>query len=244
MDQIHISIIIPAYNEEKRIFSTLKRVREYLSEQLYTYEVIVVVDGAKDKTAQVVEEFAKNWPELRLINNKINHGKGFVVRQGLLAAKGEIRVFSDADNSTDIKHLEKLLPKFKEGFEVVIGTRDYRDVIGAKQAIAQSGFKRLLGDLGNLFIQVLAVPGIWDTQNGFKGFSAAAVQKIFSKAIINRWSFDVEALALARRFGYKIAIIPVYWENDADSHVKLSGYINALWEVVKIRWYLWTGKYK
>ncbi len=239
-----MSVIIPAYNEEKRIFSTLKRIREYLSEQSYTYEVIAVIDGAKDRTAQVAEEFAQGWPSLRVINNKENHGKGFVVRQGLLEAKGEFRVFSDADNSTDIKHLEKLLPKFKEGFEVVIGSRDYRDIIGAKQAIAQSGFKRLLGDLGNLFIQVLAVPGIWDTQNGFKGFSAQAAQKIFSKAIINRWSFDVEALALARRFGYKIAIIPVYWENDAQSHVKLSGYINALWEVVKIRWYLWTGKYK
>ncbi len=239
-----MSVIIPAYNEEKRIFSTLKRVREYLSEQSYAYEVIVVVDGAKDRTAQVAEEFAQDWSCLRVVNNKENHGKGFVTRQGLLEATGEFRVFSDADNSTDIKHLEKLLPKFKEGFEVVIGSRDYRDVIGAKQAIAQSGFKRLLGDLGNLFIQVLAVPGIWDTQNGFKGFSAAAAQKIFSKAIINRWSFDVEALALARRFGYKIAIIPVYWENDAQSHVKLSGYINALWEVVKIRWYLWTGKYK
>jgi dolichyl-phosphate beta-glucosyltransferase len=239
-----LSVIIPAYNEEKRIFSTLKRVREYLSEQSYTYEVIVVIDGAKDRTAQVAEDFAQDWSSLRVINNKENHGKGFVTRQGLLEAKGEFRVFSDADNSTDIKHLEKLLPKFKEGFEVVIGSRDYRDVIGAKQAIAQSGFKRLLGDLGNLFIQVLAVPGIWDTQNGFKGFSAQAAQKIFSKAIINRWSFDVEALALARRFGYKIAIIPVYWENDAQSHVKLSGYINALWEVVKIRWYLWTGKYR
>ncbi|MEK7078359.1 MAG: dolichyl-phosphate beta-glucosyltransferase [Patescibacteria group bacterium] len=244
MDNIYLSVIIPAYNEEKRIFNTLKRVREYLSEQSYTYEVLVVVDGAKDRTAPVAEEFAHDWPCLRVINNKENHGKGFVTRHGLLEAKGEFRVFSDADNSTDIKHLEKMIPKFEEGFEVVIGSRDYRDVIGARQAIPQSRFKRLLGDMGNLFIQVLAVPGIWDTQNGFKGFSAGAAQKIFSKTIINRWSFDVEALALARRFGYKIAIIPVYWENDANSHVKLSGYINALWEVVKIRWYLWTGKYK
>ena len=243
MDKPYLSIIIPAYNEEKRIFNTLKRAREYLSEQPYTYEVIVVVDGAKDKTAEAAQNFAKDWSNLRVINNKENHGKGYVTRQGLLEATVEFRVFSDSDNSTDIKHLEKMMPKFKEGFEVVIGSRDYRDVIGARQAIPQSRFKRLLGDLGNLFIQVLAVPGIWDTQNGFKGFSAEAAQKIFSKTIINRWSFDVEALALARRFGYKIAIIPVYWENDADSHVKLSGYINALWEVVKIRWYLWTGKY-
>ncbi|MBI2454365.1 MAG: glycosyltransferase family 2 protein [Parcubacteria group bacterium] len=240
---VYLSLIIPAYNEEKRITQTLNRIKEYLLAQNYTYEVMVVVDGATDKTAEVAQNFANDWPNLKIINNKENHGKGFVTRQGILAAQGEIRVFSDADNSTDIKHLEKLLPKFQDGFEVVIGTRDYRDVVGATQAIPQSRFKRLLGDLGNLFIQFLVVPGIWDTQNGFKGFTAEAAQKIFSKAVINRWAFDVEALGLARKFGYKIGLIPVYWENDTQSHVKLSGYINALWETVKIWWGLRTGKY-
>lgn len=231
-------MIIPAYNEEKRIVKTLKRIKEYLSGQSYTYEVLVVVDGAKDKTAEVAQNFAKDWQNLKIINNKENHGKGFVVRQGMLESKGDYRVFTDADNSTDIRHLEKLLPKFQEGFEVVIGSRDYRDVVGATQAVPQSRLKRLLGDMGNLFIQFLVVPGIWDTQNGFKGFTAAAAQKIFSQTQINRWAFDVEALGLARKFGYKTGIIPVYWENDAQSHVKLSGYLNALWETVKIWWRL------
>lgn len=244
MDKLYLSLVIPAYNEEKRISKTLNRIKDYLSAQNYTYEVLVAVDGAKDNTAEVAESLAKYWPQSRVINNKINHGKGFVVRQGMLESKGEYRVFTDADNSTDIKHLEKLLAKFKEGFDVVIGSRDYRDAIGATQAIPQSKLKRLLGDMGNLFIQFLVVPGIWDTQNGFKGFTAEAAQKIFSKAAINRWAFDVEALGLAKKFGYKIGIIPVYWENDAKSHVKLSGYINALWETVKIRWYLSTGKYR
>ena len=240
----YLSLIVPAYNEAKRIGRTLERVKEYLSARDYTYEVLVVVDGAKDKTAELAENLAKGWPNLKVIGNKINHGKGYVVRQGMLAARGEIKVFSDADNSTDVRHLEKMLAKFKEGFEVVIGSRDYRDAVGATQAVPQSVFKRFLGDLGNLFIQFLAVPGIWDTQNGFKGFTAAAAEKIFSKTIINRWAFDVEALALARKFNLKIGIIPVYWENNTESHVKLSGYLNALWETVKIWWYLWTGKYK
>ena len=240
----HISIVIPAYNEEKRISRTLHRIKEYLLHQNYTYEVLVVVDGAKDKTAEIAQNFTREWSNLKIINNKENHGKGYVVRQGMLAAQGEYRVFTDADNSTDIKHLEKFWPKFKEGCDVVIGTRDYRDVIGATQAIPQSRFKRLLGDMGNILIQILVVPGIWDTQTGFKGFSAEAAQKIFSKAVINRWAFDVEILGLARKFAYKIGLVPVYWENDAESHVKLSGYISALLETFKIRWYLWTGRYQ
>lgn len=243
MDKPYLSLIIPAYNEEKRIGRTLARIKEYLSAQNYAYEVLMVVDGAKDKTAEIAEDFSKGWPNLKVFNNKINHGKGYVVRQGMLAAAGEIRVFSDADNSTDVGHLEKILPKFKEGFGVVIGSRDYRDAVGATQAIPQSVFKRFLGDLGNLFIQFLAVPGIWDTQNGFKGFTDEAAEKIFSKTVINRWAFDVEVLALARKFNFRIGIIPVYWENDAQSHVKLSGYLNALLETVKIWWYLRTRKY-
>lgn len=244
MDTPYVSIIIPAYSEAKRIGKTLARVREYLDQRQYGYEVLVVVDGARDNTAVIVKEIAQTWPQLWVLDNKENHGKGFVVRQGLLAAKGEYRVFTDADNSTDIGHLEKMLAKFEEGFEVVIGSRDAKDAAGATQAIPQAGFKQLLGNMGNLVIQILVLPGIWDTQAGFKGFSASAAQRIFSKATINRWGFDVEALALAKHFGYKIGIIPIYWKNDAESHVKLSGYIGALVETFKVRWNLWRGKYK
>lgn len=244
MENPYISIIVPSYREEKSLPNTLKRFKEYLTAQNYSYEVLVVVDGAKDRTAEIAEEFAKNWPELRVINNKINHGKGYVVRQGMLESKGEYRVFTDADNATDIRHLEKMIPKFKEGFEVVIGSRDYLDAVGAKQAIPQPWHKRQLGNLGNLFIQVLVLPGIWDTQAGFKGFSAAAAQKIFSKTTVERWGFDVEILSLARKFGYKIAKIPLYWENNPDSRVKLSSYLGVLRDTIKVRWYLWFGKYK
>ncbi|MBI4118680.1 MAG: glycosyltransferase family 2 protein [Parcubacteria group bacterium] len=244
MKEPYLSLVIPAYNEAKRIGRTLARIKEYLSAQNYSYEVLMVVDGAKDRTAEVAENFAREWAPLKIINNKENNGKGYVVRQGLLAASGEIRVFSDADNSTDIGHLEKMLAKFHGGFDVVIGSRDYRDAVGATQAVPQSVLKRFLGDMGNLLIQFLAVPGIWDTQNGFKGFTAQAAEKIFSQTTINRWAFDVEVLALAKKFNLKIGIIPVYWKNDTQSHVKLSGYLNALLETVKIWWHLRTGKYK
>ena len=244
MDKPYISIIVPSYREEKSLPSTLKRFKEYLTAQNYTYEVLAVVDGAKDRTAEVAEEFAKGWPELRVINNKINRGKGYVVRQGMLEAKGEYRVFTDADNATDIGHLDKMIPKFKEGFEIVVGSRDYKDAVGAKQAIPQPWHKRQLGNLGNLFIQVLVLPGIWDTQAGFKGFSAEAAQKIFSKMTVERWGFDIEILALARKFGYKIAKIPLYWENNPDSRVNLSSYFGVLRDTIKVRLNLWRGKYK
>ncbi|MBI4120490.1 MAG: glycosyltransferase family 2 protein [Parcubacteria group bacterium] len=244
MDDPFVSIIIPAYNEEGRIAKTLARVKEYLDSQSYSCEILVVIDGARDSTAAIAKEAAQEWSQLRVLENKENHGKGFVVRQGMLEAKGEYRVFSDADNSTDIAHLEKMLAKFKEGFDVVIGSRDGKDIAGATQAVPQSGFKRLLGDMGNLVIQAVVLPGIWDTQAGFKGFSADAAQKIFSRAVVDRWGFDVETLALARRFNYKIGIIPIYWRNDPSSHVKLSGYIGALLETFRVRWNLWIGKYE
>jgi dolichyl-phosphate beta-glucosyltransferase len=244
MNKPYISIIIPSYNEEKRISDTLKRVKEYMSSQDYPYEILVVIDGAKDKTAEISKSFLENWPELRVIDNKQNNGKGYVVRQGMLEAKGDYRVFTDADNSTDISHLEKMVQKFKGGFDIVMGTRDYKDAVGAKQAIPQSGFKRLLGNLGNLFIQILVVPGVWDTQAGFKGFSAQSAEKIFSQLKITRWGFDIEVWALARKFKYKITMIPIYWENNAESHVKASAYIAVLFETIKIRMNLWSGKYR
>jgi dolichyl-phosphate beta-glucosyltransferase len=244
MNKPYISVIIPSYNEEKRISKTLKRVKEYMASQDYTYEVLIVIDGAKDKTAEISKTFMEDWPELRVIDNKQNNGKGYVVKQGMLEAKGEYRVFTDADNSTDIAHIEKMVQKFKEGFDIVMGSRDYKDAVGARQAIPQSGLKRLLGNMGNLFIQILVVPGVWDTQAGFKGFSEAAAEKIFPQLTITRWGFDIEVWALARKFKYKVAKIPLYWENDADSHVKASAYITVLLETVKIRMNLWSGKYK
>lgn len=243
MNDIYLSVIIPAYNEENRIGKTLDVLREYLSKQPYSYEILVVADGPTDKTVEVVREKIKTIPSLTLIDRKKNMGKGYTVKEGMLKANGRIRLFTDADNSTDISHFEKMRPLFDKGAEVVIGSRHPRDAKGARQAVPQPWYKRAMGMAGNLFIQLVAVRGIWDTQCGFKAFRSFAAERIFSQTRINRWAFDIEALALAKALNYKIEIVPVYWINDPHSHVKFYSYFKTLWETVKVRWNLIRKKY-
>lgn len=240
-----LSIIIPAYNEAKRIGNTLLDVDKYLSEQNYSYEILVVIDGATDNTAEVVQNYKKLVKNLRIINNKKNHGKGYVVRQGMLEANGTWRLFMDSDGSTSPEHLDKMWPLTKK-YKVVIGSRDPKDAEGAKQAVPQSFLKRTLGNMGNVWIQIFGVRGIWDTQNGFKMFHKSAVKEIFSRAKMDRFSFDIEALALAKNLGYKIGIVPVHWINDPRSAVTFfgpNGYIKVLLDVLRIRWNLMFNKY-
>ncbi|MDP3934889.1 MAG: glycosyltransferase family 2 protein [Candidatus Giovannonibacteria bacterium] len=231
---IYLSVIIPAYNEAERLPKTLRRFQEYFATQAHSYEILVVSDGSRDGTAEVAEKMAGEIKNLRVIGRKKNMGKGYSVREGMLAAYGRIRLFADADNATDISHFDKMRPFFDGGYDVVICSRDSKDAPGAKQSVAQVWWKRALGNMGNLYIQWMAVPGIWDTQCGFKAFRDYAAEKIFSAAKINRWAFDVETLALAKRFGYKIGIIPANWVNDPRSSVNFTAYFRTLWEVFKI----------
>lgn len=231
---IFLSVIVPAYNEEDRIKKTLKRFNEYLSVQPFGYEILVVSDGSRDKTAETAERMHTEVANLVVIDRKINKGKGFSVKEGMLKAQGRIRLFADADNATDISHFERMRPFFDKGYDVVICSRDEKDAKGARQSVSQSWHKRLLGNLGNLYIQQFAVKGIWDTQCGFKAFRDYAAEKIFSAAKIDGWMFDVEVLALARKLGFKIGIIPADWKNDPKTHVKFSSYLKSLWEVYKI----------
>jgi len=235
MSDIYLSVIIPVYNEAERIRKTLKAVSGYLKQQPYLWEVLVVNDGSKDKTADLVRDFALQNPGFQVVDRKENRGKGYSVREGMLAAQGRIRLFTDADNSTDISYFGAMRPFFDKGYDIVISTRDSRDAAGAAQDVPQSRLKRLMGNLGNLYIQLIVVPGIWDTQNGFKAFRDYAAEKIFKAAKINRWAFDVEALFLAKKFDYKIGIIPIHWVNDPKSHVSVMSYFKVLWDVLKIR---------
>ncbi|MBU4142889.1 glycosyltransferase family 2 protein [Patescibacteria group bacterium] len=239
----YLSVIIPCYNEEKTISATLLAVDQYLQKQGFDYEILVVSDGSRDKTAQIVADFKKNVKNLKLIDNKANHGKGWVVRQGMLAALGQVRLFMDADNATSVDHFDKMKPYFEQGADVVIGSRDTKDVKGAKQAVPQPWLKQQLGNLGNLLIQIGAVWGVWDTQCGFKAFSSQAAQNIFSRSKIDRWGFDIEALALARKLRYKIAIVPVYWINNPYSRVNLKGYLMTFKELFQVWWWLITDAY-
>ncbi|OGY97227.1 MAG: hypothetical protein A2128_01245 [Candidatus Liptonbacteria bacterium GWC1_60_9] len=235
-----LSVVIPAYNEAKRIPLTLIDIDKHLHACDFSYEIIVVDDGSKDATAEIVNRFIPLVRNLKLIDNKVNRGKGAVVRQGMLAAKGALRLFTDADNSTSIDQFNKMLPHFKEGYDIVIGSRD---VEGARLEPPQPWHKRLLGNLGNLFIQTVLLPGIWDTQCGFKAFREEAVEEIFPMLTIDRWGFDIEILSLARAQGYRIKEVPVVWVNDPHSHVKPTAYLQVLWETITIRWRLYRGRY-
>jgi len=237
----YLSVVIPAYNEEKRIANTLLAIDKYLSHQNYEYEIIVVVDGAKDATAQVVGKYLPLIKNLHLIDNKDNHGKGAVVAQGMLEAQGEIRLFTDADNSTSIEQVANLIPYFSEGYDVVIGSRRVK---GAKIAQHQPFMREIAGRVGNLIIQILAVPFVWDTQCGFKAFSSRAAEDIFKRLTIKRFGFDVEVLAIARFHKYKIKQVPIVWINDESSTVGASSFISVLMEVIKIRLNIWRGRYK
>ncbi|MEK7542219.1 MAG: dolichyl-phosphate beta-glucosyltransferase [Patescibacteria group bacterium] len=241
MVQVKLSVIIPVYNEENRLPKTLRAIDEYLRIQDYGYEIVVVSDGSQDRTREVVNELAQELKNLRVIGEQKNYGKGYSVREGMLEAKGEYRVFLDADNSTSIDHVKKMWPEFKKGFEVIIGSRDIK---GALIAVRQPWWRQRLGDLFNLIVQIVSgLWGIWDTQCGFKGFSAKSAQEIFSRATINRWAFDVEVLIIAKKLGYTIKEIPVTWINDKESKVKFSGMVRMLLEVLQITLNKITGKY-
>jgi dolichyl-phosphate beta-glucosyltransferase len=241
---IYLSVIVPAYNEAARIGKTLERLQQYLTRAALSYEIVVVVDGSTDATAEVVRRRAEEISRLRLIERGANRGKGFTVREGMLAAVGQVRLFCDADNSTDIGHFEKMKPLLDRGYDVVIASRNDADVAGAEQAVAQAWYKRAIGRLGNRIVQRLAVPGIWDTQCGFKAFRAAAAERIFCQTTIERWGFDIEALALAQALKYRIGIIPAHWINDERSHVRPLDYLQVLADTWAVRRNLRAGQYR
>jgi glycosyltransferase involved in cell wall biosynthesis len=240
MAQPYLSIIIPAYNEAERIPATLVDMDRRLSGVDYSYEILVVNDGSKDNTAIVVKNMAKMVKNLKLIDFKENVGKGGAVKQGMVLAAGRVRLFTDADNSTSIDQFEKMIPLFKEGYGVVIGSRALK---GAQLDPPEPFYRQAIGKVLNFLVQLFLLPGIWDTQCGFKAYTDEAAEKIFTISKTVGWGFDVESLTLARRLGFRIKEIPVHWVNDTRSHVKFSGGLQFLAETSIIRWRLWTDGY-
>jgi glycosyltransferase involved in cell wall biosynthesis len=180
---------------------------------------------------------------LKIIERTVNRGKGYTVREGMLQAIGELRLFTDADNSTDIAHFDKMKSLFDLGYDVVIASRNPKDAVGARQIVPQPWHKRVVGQIGNAVVQLFALRGIWDTQCGFKAFRSEAAERIFALATIDGWGFDIEVLALARSLNYKAGIIPAQWVNDPRSHVRPLDYVRVLGEALKVRFNLATGKY-
>jgi dolichyl-phosphate beta-glucosyltransferase len=228
-----LSLVIPAFNEEKRLPVALARIAEWLGSRkpLLSAEVLVVDDGSDDRTAAVAEKTAAGLGlEFRLVRLPHNRGKGAAVRAGVMEAAGERILVTDADLSTPIEELEKLL---SSGAPVAIGSRGI-DATLVKQR--QSLFRVASGKLFNVLVRVLAVSGIRDTQCGFKLFRRDAAREIFSRARVDRFAFDVEALLLARRLGYAIAEVPVLWFNSPDTRVGLGGGLEAFAALFRIRW--------
>ncbi len=241
-NDIFLSVIFPAYNEEKRIGKTLKIAHDYLSKQDYSYEIIVIIDGAKDNTFNVVKALENEIKNLRIIDNKVNKGKGAVVRQAMIEANGKLRLFSDSDNSTSIDQVEKIIAEYKKGADVIIGSRD---IPGAKKDPPQPFYRTFVGNGFNLLVQIiLGLWGIPDTQCGFKALSDKATKEIMPLCEINRFAFDPEILVIAKNLKYKIIQVPVHWVNDLQSTVKITAIFNMFKDVLRIRWFLLMGEYE
>ncbi len=213
---------------------------EFLQAQSYESEVIVVNDGSHDKTSEIVKKYEKLDTRFLLIDNKQNQGKAGVTKQGMLHARGELRLFMDADNSTSIETVTGMLPFIRQGYHVVIASIG---INGAHVIGHEPFYRRLLGKAGNLWIQAWAVPGIHDTQRGFKLFTKAATLDIFPRMKTFGWGFDVELLALARKFKYKIKEVPITWDNGPGSKVNIWAYPKVLLQTVVVGWNLITGAY-
>src|SRR3989344_9405894 len=239
---MRLSVIIPAYNEEKRLGKTLNSINDYLSEQNYDSEILVVDNGSKDKTPDIVRNLQNQIKNLRLIEGSSAEGKGFAVKKGMLEAVGDFRVFTDADNSTSIDQVEKMWPEFEKGFDVVIGSRDVK---GAVLDPPQPWLRRVvLGDGFKLYRKIIiGLWGIEDTQCGFKAFTKRAAEDIFPKSRVEHFAFDPEILLIAKKFGYKIKEIPVRWKNDLASKVKISSMVNMAIDLLKIKINLLKGVY-
>ncbi len=215
-----ISVVVPAYNEEKTIQESLRRLAAYAAAQTRTLEIIISNDGSTDKTKQLVEDFIKRRGDqlFKLVSGEKNQGKGAAVRRGIQESQGDYVLISDADLSTPIKEIDKLLHAIEEGADIAIGSRALRE----KGTDVQQSFKRWLsGRVFNLFVQAVLLRGYLDTQCGFKCFKAEIAKELFARQRLDGFNFDVEVLYLAHRRGYKIKEVPVMWMQGKYSRVNL-----------------------
>jgi dolichyl-phosphate beta-glucosyltransferase len=223
------SLIIPAYNEEKRLKETLETTTNYLNNNYSNFEILVVDDGSSDKTCDVVSSF----DNVKLIKLGTNQGKGAAVRKGILSAVGKIRIFTDADLSTPITEIPKAIEFINKGYDIFIGSRALDHSLIKKH---QPKYREFMGKTFNKFVQVLVLWGIKDTQCGFKAFTAAAAETVFTKSVIDRFSFDVEVLFIARKLKLKIAEVPVIWYNDDRTKVNaIKDSYRMFLDILKIR---------
>ena len=235
------SIIIPAYNESARLGATLDRVLNYVAAQHWDAEIVVVDDGSRDDTAEMVRARARTAPALRLIENPGNRGKGYSVRNGMLNATGDVRLFTDADLSAPIEEADKLFATIHQGADVAIGSRWLQP---DTQSQRQSLLRQFYGRTFNLFLRILLGLKFKDTQCGFKAFTRNSAHELFSKQTIEGWGFDAELLFLAQRSGLRVKEVPVVWSDAEGTRIHpLRDGLRMIAEVLSIRWNAVAGKY-
>jgi glycosyltransferase involved in cell wall biosynthesis len=234
-----LSLVIPAYNEQARLPFTLAEIEAYLCREETDCEVVVVDNGSRDATSAVVQQAAVKFPKLRLLRTD-RRGKGLAVRAGMLSAKGDVVIFADADLSWSVDDLERFLSFVDAKNPVVIGSREG---LGARR-IGEPVYRHFMGRVFNRVVQALAVPGVEDTQCGFKAFRADAAKAIFTRQRLDGFGFDVEVLYLARRLGYPIRVVPLHWEHKENSRVApLRDTLAMLTDVLRVRLNGWRGHY-
>ncbi|HEV8254264.1 MAG TPA: dolichyl-phosphate beta-glucosyltransferase, partial [Vicinamibacteria bacterium] len=229
-----LSVVIPAYNEAERLPRSLARIVEFLRGWGGSYEVVVVDDGSTDGTAARIAESAL------VVRHDANRGKGHAVRTGMLRARGRRRLMTDADLSTPIEELPRLMARLDEGFGVVIASRAME---ASRIEVRQPWYREGMGRLFNVFVRLIALPGLKDTQCGFKLFTAEAAADAFGPARLDGFSFDVETLFIAKKRGHRIAEVPVVWRNDAATRVGLWRGFVAFTDLLRIRVNDWAGRY-
>ena len=235
------SIVIPAYNESKRLRTTLDRVLAYIDSQKLDAELIVVNDGSTDDTADIARSYAQLYEAIRLIENPGNRGKGFSVRHGVLEARGSIILFTDADLSSPIEEMSKLVEAIKHGADIAIGSRWVRSEL---QTQRQSISRQVMGRAFNYLLRMLLQLNFKDTQCGFKAFRRTAARAIFPLQRIEGWGFDPELLFLARRGGFRVVEVPVVWGHDEGTRIHpLADGSKMIMEMLRIRWNAMNGEY-
>jgi dolichyl-phosphate beta-glucosyltransferase len=226
-----LSIVIPAHNEEHRLPPSLQKIDTFLRTQPYSAEVLVIENGSQDRTVEVANDFARQAPYLRVIS-EAQRGKGLAVRRGMLEARGEYRFICDADLSMPIDQVNRFLPPNLAHAEVVIGSREIRGAVRYHEPV----YRHLIGRGFNSIVRWMALPGLQDTQCGFKCFCARAAENVFSRQSLSGMSFDVEVLFIARRLGYTIQEVPIDWYFDPDSRVRLvKDSLGMFWDLLTIR---------
>jgi glycosyltransferase involved in cell wall biosynthesis len=214
LPDIFLSIIVPAYNEEKRLPDTLQQVQGFLLAQQYSSEVLVVENASNDRTLAVAQDYARHFPQLRVMQCP-QRGKGLAVRQGMLAARGEYRFMCDADLSMPVNEIARFLPPTLRGVDIAIASREAPGAV----RYGEPYYRHFVGRVYNMLIRLLALPGLQDTQCGFKCFRGAVVDELFRRQTLGGWSFDVEVLYIARRRGLRIVEVPVPWTYTPGSKV-------------------------